>query len=504
VPVEFVIDDAADPEYLRTVTEALEARAEPGREERKVWLDTHDWRLFRAGLVLEHHRHRSRPWLVLSDLDGHRISRLPAPASTITAENLPPGAIRDRVLGLVGIRALEPRAVVHGPVQILSVLDAESKTVARVEVEGPARVEGGDDLGVVARVEPLRGYETEARRVVRRLGKLRALEPATEPLFEQVFRARGLEPGQHRSKPDVSFEPDQPVGEAFASTLGQLLDILRDNVDGTLKQLDTEFLHDFRVTVRRSRAVVKFARGVLPDDVRERYRAELKWLGDATSLSRDLDVYLLEYDDMTRNVDDPENLAPFRDLLQRRCSMAHTRLNRAIRSRRFATLVDGWGADLANASTPAEPSVPVLDVSNTLLKRAWKRVEQRGNAITDESPAEAVHDLRQRCKEMRYLLELFASLYDAGIRREFVRELRRLQDNLGEFQDAEAQKFLVAEYAEKLNVLGAPASTLMTMGRLEQHLEARQDAARAEIAQRWTWFDRRHNQRLYKKMVAGR
>ena len=35
-----------------------------------------------------------------------------------------------------------------------------------------------------------------------------------------------------------------------------------------------------------------------------------------------------------------------------------------------------------------------------------------GGAITPASPPESLHELRKRCKELRYLLEFFGSLYD--------------------------------------------------------------------------------------------
>ncbi len=130
------------------------------------------------------------------------------------------------------------------------------------------------------------------------------------------------------------------------------------------------------------------------------------------------------------------------------------------------------------------------------LTKTWQRVQALGNAINDDSPSEALHDLRKRCKELRYLLELFASLYDPKAHKELVKELKLLQGNLGEFQDAESQRFTVHDHAVELGNAGAPTATGMTMGRLEQFLEDRQDDARREFHERWARFHRKHNQRL--------
>ncbi|SFI01839.1 CHAD domain-containing protein [Nocardioides psychrotolerans] len=503
VAIEFVIDDVAGPDHVEVLSEALHARAERSLRERTVWLDTHDWRLFGAGLLLEHQVLAGGSWLVLRGLDGDRIARQAAARATVTADTLQEGAIGHRVRDLIGLRALLPRASVTRPAQVLLVLDGEQKTVARVVLEGPATVKDGTPLGLRARLEPLRGYDKAARRVEKRLAAIPGLSPA-ESFYGAVFAARGLDPRGYRSKPDLHFDPEQPAGEAFASTFAQLLAILRDNLDGTRRELDSEFLHDFRVTVRRSRALVKLAGDVLDDNVRARYAAELRWLGDRTSLSRDLDVHLLGFDQMAGQLPAPEVLDPFRDQLRREARTAHAALNRALRSPRFADLLEGWERDLTMPRPGPATSLAVADVADRLLSRSWKRVHKRGRAITVDSSPEALHDLRKRCKELRYLLELFSSLYKTKVHRELVRELKRLQDNLGEFQDSEAQRFTVAEHAAELARNRTAAATLMGLGRLEQQLETRQDAARREFADRWERFDRRDNERLYAEMVAAR
>ena len=75
-----------------------------------------------------------------------------------------------------------------------------------------------------------------------------------------------------------------------------------------------------------------------------------------------------------------------------------------------------------------------------IIRRAHRRVMPRGGAITDASPGENLHDLRKRCKELRYALEFFASLHDPGAQRQAVRELKELQDVLGTFQDCQVQQ----------------------------------------------------------------
>ena len=113
----------------------------------------------------------------------------------------------------------------------------------------------------------------------------------------------------------------------------------------------------------------------------------------------------------------------------------------------------------------------------------------RGNAITPASPPESLHDLRKRAKELRYLLEFFASLHDPVAYRKVVSDLKQLQDCLGEFQDSEVQRHEIHALADAmLAERAAPAATLLAMGEIAAKLTLSQAEARAEFAARFARF----------------
>jgi CHAD domain-containing protein len=127
--------------------------------------------------------------------------------------------------------------------------------------------------------------------------------------------------------------------------------------------------------------------------------------------------------------------------------------------------------------------------------RAVRQLTRRGAAITAQSPAESLHDLRKRGKELRYLLEFFASIYDRTAYRTVLSEMKKLQDCLGEFQDSQVQR-------EELTTLAAQlladrtghaddarlAATLLAMGEINARLTAIQRRARADFGSRFTRF----------------
>ena len=135
-----------------------------------------------------------------------------------------------------------------------------------------------------------------------------------------------------------------PAPVAVARLLLRLLDTLELNVPGVLRDIDTEFLHDLRVAVRRTRSAIKLLGQVLPADLAEHYKTEFKWLGDLTTPTRDLDVHLLGFDAMTEQLvaASPADLEPLRAFLVRRRAREFRRLAAALRGPRFRAIIQDW------------------------------------------------------------------------------------------------------------------------------------------------------------------
>jgi CHAD domain-containing protein len=286
--------------------------------------------------------------------------------------------------------------------------------------------------------------------------------------------------------------------------LGPFAAVIEDNVAGTIAAIDTEFLHDLRVAVRRTRSILKLAGDVLPANVVERFAPEFKWLGDLTTPVRDLDVYLLELDTMSARLAsaDPHDLDPFRSFLVRHRAAERRRLVRGLRSSRFERLMTDWRAALAEVTAETNGGPPVARLAQQRVERAFGKVVRLGKRITADSPSEAVHSLRKRCKELRYLLEIFRSVCDDEPYRPLVKELKSLQDTLGDFQDGEVQREAVREFAAAMMEQGAaPAETVLAMGELAAQLDAHQLGARAALAGRLGPFLTDENRARVKALV---
>jgi CHAD domain-containing protein len=505
---------------------------------RRTWFDTFDWRLYRAGLSLEYVATRRGGELVVTGTDGGPPVAGPATGWRATgsyqASDLPVGPVADRIAGLIAPRALLPTVTVSTAGTVARLLNADGKTVARLLVERPAI--DGKSLPPRLALTEVRGYAGQARRAAR----LIALAPGIEPmgqegssagncLLNDALRAIGRRPADYSNKVNAKITASMPAPSAVATILLELLTALEVNVDGVLRDTDTEFLHDLRVAVRRTRAAIKLIGDALglADADRDRFAAEFKWLGDQTTPVRDLDVHLLDFDVMASRLRaaKEDDLVPFRTFLQGRRGREFRALSRCLRSPRFTQLTAQWRAILtevrdSNGKSGRRPGRPrrapvaeeALTASQLAVERtggAFRKVSRRGAAITEDSPPESLHDLRKRCKELRYALEFFAPLHDKAAYSAVIGDLKKLQDCLGDFQDSEVQIEEIRALASAMIAAGpvfngdtVPVGTLLAMGELTAGLAVSQQAARAAFDARFAQFAGPDGQRHMAVLLA--
>jgi CHAD domain-containing protein len=225
--------------------------------------------------------------------------------------------------------------------------------------------------------------------------------------------------------------------------------------------------------------------------------AEFRWLGDITTPTRDLDVYLLGMPGMRAAVSRPHDLDPFEAHVARRRQQAQVQLAEALSSPRFAMLSRRWRAALAEVITaPTNRPETAAELARARIEHTFVQVARRAKAIKTSSPSVQVHALRKKCKELRYLLEVFRPICDPTSYKRVIGDFKELQEVLGEFQDGEVQAAGLREFAAEMMRAGdTPVDTLLAMGQLSAEFDARQRRARAEL-------DAHHESYLGRKAAA--
>ena len=245
---------------------------------------------------------------------------------------------------------------------------------------------------------------------------------------------------------------------------------------------------------------------VLPSDVRRRAREGFGELGVATGRTRDLDVYVLGWDDLISTLEPEERaaLAPLRDALEADRLGAHAAMAAVLTSDATRDLLGWWQDWLDDPDVVAEGRHrPIGPFVASRIHRAQEVLLDQGRAIAPDSPAEDLHDLRKDAKKLRYLLECFGSLLPAKGRKAFVNQLKALQDNLGTFQDLEVQIAELRDLARTLHRRpDTDTETLLATGRLIDHLEQARHRARDEFVGRFDAYDTSTNRATLADLLA--
>jgi CHAD domain-containing protein len=304
----------------------------------------------------------------------------------------------------------------------------------------------------------------------------------------------GTAGGVVAAKVDVALAHDQRADAAAAAVLRRLLAVIVEDTEGSISGEDDEFLHQYRIAVRRSRTVQRQLAGVFPPLALPGFRSEFRWLQQATGDARDLDVYLHDLDEL-RDLLPPrfhDDLEPLRQVLEQRLVAARAAMEDALRSRRATDLLADW--DRLLESLVELPLDDRPDAARTIgalagarIRRVYGRIVSMGRAITPGSPAEDYHELRKKGKELRYLLELFGvKLFDPEVTAPFIRSLKAVQEVLGRHQDREIQADMLQSVVGEVAPLPGGARACLAMGVLIERLGVDKQAARAEFDEHFT------------------
>ncbi|HET9105312.1 MAG TPA: CHAD domain-containing protein [Solirubrobacteraceae bacterium] len=316
--------------------------------------------------------------------------------------------------------------------------------------------------------------------------------------------------GPPKAKVSVALDPGLRSDVAAAAVLRALAGAIEGNRAGAMAGEDPEYLHQLRIAVRRSRTVQRQLRRVFPPLLLPGYRSEFKWLQQATGEARDLDVYLLDFEELRTLL--PEemrgDLAPVRTVLAHWRLAAHAQTSRVLASRRVSELLTDWEMlleTLVEAPVHDRPAAadPIAATVGHRVRRVYRRIGKMGAAIGPGSPAADYHELRKKGKELRYLLELFGpQLFDPGAVGELVSSLKELQELLGRHQDREVQTSVLVALADEVAGLPRGPRALMAMGVLVERLRADEIAARAQFADAFSQLASRERRRLVKATFA--
>jgi len=270
-----------------------------------------------------------------------------------------------------------------------------------------------------------------------------AFEP--ESKSQRGYRALGVKPDVAKMAPP-GFTASHTLADAVRAGARRYFAQYYDNMPAMMTG-NHAAVHQMRVALRRLRSLWAAVEKFVPPAEHAKLSRELKSLQPALGNARDFAVLT-------------EKLKKVPNLSARRTS-AHKLLVVAMKSKADKSLVDAqravtgerhtlaWLRVMLHLETLNEKANPHLHEAldkavPDILDDLFRRVRKRGRRYAALSPQER-HRFRIACKKLRYGVEFFASLYSDKEIARFLSLLRRVQDGLGELNDAHVARGILLD-----------------------------------------------------------
>ncbi len=348
----------------------------------------------------------------------------------------PEGQVKDKLQKLVGLRAVLPIASLKLIETDFSLRNSDQKIVAK------GRLTQSTDGDKITRsyitLQALRGYTKFCTRAIQ------LIEPFIQEKVND-FGLRFLLMAQHTQalEPSQDILPplskDMRTESAVRAIASVMLNQAKLHVGGIIADTDIEFLHQFRVSIRKLRSLISLLKKALPATLIDGVRLQLSSIAGKTNKLRDLDVLLLAQDSYRAML--PGNFGNGLDelygLIKKQRKQERNKVARYLSSKKYKTAVLTCAAAVSSNPVFETPlaSQSVMHVVKKLLLKRYHKMLAMNIGIDSQSPDEKIHELRIEFKKLRYLIEFFADLLPKRRTGKIVAEIKKIQTILGNYND---------------------------------------------------------------------
>ncbi len=301
--------------------------------------------------------------------------------------------------------------------------------------------------------------------------------------------------------------PRHTLGEALSRIVQRQLEQFLVRIYGLRYPEDAEYVHEMRVALRRLRSALRiFRKAIASGDAA--FKEEIKTLADVLGTARDTDVFL----EFLRAYTDgaPTAHQPSLEIMIRN--------ERAKRRRQYRRAADVLASSEARRFLdrhytrahrcgrleldPRKSRKLLCDQTPRLLDKRLRRVTAFDQPLKRYS-SEELHELRIRCKRVRYMAEFFAELYPDGLA-ELIKLAKKLQDALGAVHDADVYRERVAQWAKRHKKRGSSRRTSeKAVAELCSMLDAQRSKSLRKAVREWNRFTSPKQMTRLRKQIAS-
>ncbi|MBF0289625.1 MAG: CHAD domain-containing protein [SAR324 cluster bacterium] len=474
-------------------------------------LDSFDWRLYNKGYLLRHSNQHSE----LLNMDGHLLHKatIPQKKRPRFIHDFPKGKLKDSLTSILAPRALLERAQIVVESCVYTVLDQEKKTVVRLQheqifLQSKKPLPPLQDQLICT---PLRGYEKEFTTITRILTEDCGLTAATksENIMKLSLEKMNRRVKDYSSKADLNLDENFSGLDAAKYILGSTFETITRNEQGIIDDLDIEFLHDFRVAVRRSRSLLSLLKGIFHDTITDELKTDLKKMGSLTGALRDHDVYLDKKDEYKKMV--PAALRPgldkyFEDIHKQRID-EQKKLTQFLQSKEYQQISRKWqqymrAPQLADMDKGNNADISIKKLASKSISKRYKKIIATGQMFDHQTEDSEIHQMRIEFKKLRYLLEFFKSLFSKNEMNHFIQQLKTVQNCLGNFNDLSVQQESLMQHIQAMPCNRKEhLMVAASLGGLIAHMSEEQQKLRTVFFEDFEIFANQENQNLFDTLI---
>ena len=256
--------------------------------------------------------------------------------------------------------------------------------------------------------------------------------------------------------------------ECVLKVLRALLVGARRNERGIIEGIDPEFLHKYRVRLRKARALLALLKGVFPNEKSLEWKKKLGDFCRSTNALRDWDVYYSSREDLESFVPSSARFGLdvfFKDLAESR-HIESLKVSSFMRSSKYRkgmlSLQKEWEHALALEKS-ASSMLSITEVTGAAIAKCFKSIRKFYTHVPNQTSDATIHRIRIQCKKMRYLLECFSTFFPDHDLVGITRQLTKLQNRLGRYNDNCIQRIHLLAVAQK-NMRSGNERFILTLG----------------------------------------
>lgn len=287
-----------------------------------------------------------------------------------------------------------------------------------------------------------------------------------------------------------------PVDQALTGMVYTLAKSLQKHRRHLIKDpSDVEELHQFRVELRKLRALLKEFKDFFAPDWYQKHYKQLSILMKKTNKKRDNDVAMIDMGSLCKQLDSKDKtLKAIKHSLRQKNKKLEVSLIKLLKSdtlkNELKLLVNL--AKYSNIFLPAS-SQPLILIAIGIIHTRIETILEDAAHICEDTQCDTYHELRIDFKKLRYVVELLEPLAQQERFKTVLEKLKSIQTLLGDINDFHMQQAQLDTFKQEMK------KEKKSLGKLQEKMKAKEEKNKDAFGRAILRF--KEERRLYETLL---